>query len=228
MKVGTDGVLLGAWADCTSTKTILDVGCGSGLIALMLAQRSGAEIDAVDIDKDACEQSEMNFRNSPFANRLKVYHTDFNLYFPTHKYDLIVSNPPYFIRSLKSPDSGRCSARHADKLHFENLLEKSAQLLTNKGKLSLILPFDIFDLIQSIANRNKLFLSRKTIVRPLADSLPKRILLEYSKEKTQTKENEIFIEKSRHVYSDEYIELTKDYYLPNIFAKNSEKPTIVY
>jgi tRNA1Val (adenine37-N6)-methyltransferase len=213
MKVGTDGVLLGAWTDCRNTKTILDVGCGSGLIALMLAQRSEAEIDAVDIDKNACEQSEINFRNSPFSERLNVYHSDFNLYSATRKYDLIVSNPPYFVRSLKSPDSGRCSARHTEKLRFEDLFEKSIQLLTDNGKLSLILPADAFDLIQAIASRNHLFLSRKTTVKPLAASPPKRILLEYSKEKKPLIENELSIENSHRTYSDEYIELTGEFYL---------------
>jgi tRNA1Val (adenine37-N6)-methyltransferase len=213
MKVGTDGVLLGAWTDCRNANAVLDVGSGTGLIALMLAQRSPAKIDAVDIDKNACEQSEINFRNSPFADRLKVYHTDFKFYSPTCKYDLIVSNPPYFINSLKSPDTGRNSARHTGEFHLRDLLGKSAQLLTGSGKLSLILPFDTFDFIQTIAAQNDLFLSRKTNVRPLAASSPKRILLEYSKEKGQTQENEMFIEHTRHVYSDEYIELTKNYYL---------------
>jgi tRNA1Val (adenine37-N6)-methyltransferase len=213
MKVGTDGVLLGAWADCTNAKNVLDVGCGSGLIALMLAQRSEAEIDAVDIDENACEQSEINFRNSPFAGRLNVYHSDFNLYSSTRKYDLIVSNPPYFVRSLKSPNAGRCSARHMEKLRFEDLFGKSTQLLAENGKLSLILPADVFDLIQSIASCNHLFLSRKTTVKPLPASPPKRILLEYSKEKNPLKENELFIENPLHAYSDEYIELTKEFYL---------------
>ncbi|MDR0413039.1 MAG: methyltransferase [Dysgonamonadaceae bacterium] len=212
MKVGTDGVLLGAWTDCGNAANILDVGSGSGLIALMLAQRSGASIDAVDIDGNACEQSAVNFGNSPFAARLKIHRVDFNAYFPAVRYDLIVSNPPYFARSLKSPDAGRCVARHAEKLSFEDLFGKSAALLTGKGRLSLILPADTFDRIQSIAGENNLFLRRKTTVRPHAASPPKRILLEYSKEKTQPEEDELLIEKAPRVYSDEYRALTSDYY----------------
>ncbi|GHT41006.1 tRNA1(Val) (adenine(37)-N6)-methyltransferase [Bacteroidia bacterium] len=213
MKVGTDGVLLGAWTDHSDAKTILDAGTGSGLIALMLAQRSDAQIDAIDIDENACRQAEINFRLSPFASRLHICQGNFVEYTSGYTYDLIVSNPPYFKDSLKSPDSGRNAARHTDTLSYSDLFQKSSALLSEKGRLSVILPVDIFENMQHIADANDFYLIRKTTVRPLENHPPKRVLLEFSKEKSELKENEIFIEKSRHVYSDEYIELTKAYYL---------------
>ena len=213
MKVGTDGVLLGAWTDDSNAQRILDVGTGSGLIALMLAQRSNAPIDAIDIDENAYKQAIINFENSPFSERLKVYLTDFLSYSPSQNYDLIVSNPPYFIDSLKSPNPSRNFARHSDELNLEALVQKSKQLLSTQGRLSLILPFSSFDSIQAIAIQNHLYLTRKTIVRPLKNHPPKRILLEFSPKEKEIEINDIFIEESRHRYSQEYIELTKDFYL---------------
>jgi tRNA1Val (adenine37-N6)-methyltransferase len=227
MKVGTDGVLLGAWVDCSRVETVLDVGTGSGLIALMLAQRSPAIIDAVDIDKDACRQAQINFENSPFRERLNIYRSSFPDFSPKMKYDLIVSNPPYFSRSLLSPDKGRTQARHNDTLPFEDLMGKSASLLSPDGKLSLILPFDAFDRIHALAEENGLFLNRKTLVSPLQDRAPKRILLEYSRHDCSLIENRLSIEKSHHVYSEEYIALTKDFYLKfQEFSSSTRRPVM--
>jgi tRNA1Val (adenine37-N6)-methyltransferase len=125
MKVGVDGVLLGAWADCRNAGYILDAGTGSGLIALMLAQRSNAIIHAIDIDENSCNQAEINFTNSPFHDRLSVEHISFQNYFPPVRYDLIVSNPPYFANSLKSPDKNRNLARHDEFLPIEVLIKKA-------------------------------------------------------------------------------------------------------
>jgi tRNA1Val (adenine37-N6)-methyltransferase len=214
MKVGTDGVLLGAWTDVSEARTILDVGSGSGLIALMLAQRSRASIDAIDVDWNACRQAEINFANAPFSHLMRIIHSNLKDYFPDLKYDLIVSNPPYFVNSLKSPDAGRSIARHTDDLNFEDLIAHSSRLLSEKGKLSLILPADTCDTIQTLAKKHSLFLTRKTLIRPTADRPPKRILLEFSAENCPLKNvTELFIEQSRHVYSAEYIALTGDFYL---------------
>jgi tRNA1Val (adenine37-N6)-methyltransferase len=213
MKVGTDGVLLGAWTDVSDVQNILDVGTGSGVIALMLAQRSTAQIDAIDVDATACEQAKINFEHSPFANSLNVFHSNFTDYCPNLKYDLIVSNPPYFVDSLKSPDMQRTTARHTDELNFADLIRHSSRFLSEQGRLSLILPYDTFETIQELTRKASLSLTRKTIVRPTAGSRPKRILLEYSKmEKPLKNVTELFIEHSRHVYSAEYIALTRDYY----------------
>ena len=142
MKVGIDGVLLGAWADVTSAKSILDVGTGSGLIALMLAQRSNAGITAIDIEPNAVLQAEENVGLSPWKDRVKVLEVslqDFSVP-EDEKFDLIVSNPPYFVNSLKNPDAVRLSARHVTDLTHDVLLVKSLQLLKKTGRICLILP----------------------------------------------------------------------------------------
>jgi len=213
MKVGTDGVLLGAWVDCSQTVKILDIGTGSGLIALMLAQRSNALIDALDIDENACKQAKYNVENSIFKERIQIIQSDFNNFNADYKYDLIVSNPPYFTNSLPAPDKQRNIARHNHALSFEVLLKKSATLLTEKGKIALILPYDAENQIQSFAENSGLFLCRKTVVLPKLDAAPKRILLEYSSTKTKPEISEIYIEKERHIYSDEFRKLTEEFYL---------------
>ncbi|MDR1610320.1 MAG: methyltransferase [Candidatus Symbiothrix sp.] len=217
MKVGTDGVLLGAWADCTQAKTALDIGTGSGLIALMLAQRSGAPIHAIDIDENACEQAKINFENSPFSSLLIVEKAAFQHWETSLRFDLIVSNPPYFSDSLKSPNAQRNFARHNDSLFFADLIGKSLSLMNPGGKLAVILPFDGFGDFHTLALENRLFLCRKTLVSSLPHKPVKRVLLEYSNQEADYKENILLIEQSPKIYSEEYIALTKDFYLfPNI------------
>ena len=214
MKVGVDGVLLGAWADCRNIKYGLDVGTGSGLIALMLAQRSPeAFIHAIDIDENACKQAEINFNNSPFTNRLNVESIDFLYFSPSLRYDLIVSNPPYFTHSLKSPDKNRNLARHNDHLPLEDLIKKSASLLSPQGKVAFILPFDQWEKAHSLAIENLLFLSRKTLVSSIQNHPPKRILLEYSFIDRLSEENSIYIGETKQTYSDEYRALTEAFYI---------------
>ena len=213
MKVGTDGVLLGAWADCKQAKTILDIGTGSGLIALMLAQRSEARIYAVDIDENACKQAKINFAASPFSNRLTIEKATFQQWNTPLKFDLLVSNPPYFSDSLKSPDNERNFARHNDSLFFADLIEKSFSLMNPGGKLDVIIPFAGFEAFQSLALENQLFLCRKTLVSSLPHKSPKRVLLEYSNEESSYREDLLLIEKSPKVFSDEYIAFTEDFYL---------------
>jgi len=213
MKVGTDGVLLGAWSDCKKAKTILDVGTGSGLIALMLAQRSNAQIHAIDIDENACKQAKINFDNSPFFDRLIVENAAFQHWKTSLLFDLIVSNPPYFSDSLKSPNSGRNFARHNDSLFFADLIKKSSSLLNPDGRIAVIIPFAGFELFQSLAMENHLFLCRKTLVASLPQKPPKRILLEYSNKESGYREDLLLIEKSQSFYSEEYIGLTEDFYL---------------
>lgn len=213
MKVGTDGVLLGAWTNCNHVKSILDIGTGSGLIALMLAQRTNARIDAVDIDENAFKQAEINFNRSPFASQLKAYHAAVQEFHPKDNYDLIVSNPPFFSASLKSPDEQRNKARHTNLLNLEELFFHSKHLLASEGRLSLILPFDQEQLANELADKHSFFSKRKTLLFPTPESKPKRILLEYSLKAEKLVEDQIIIEISRHQYSQEYIQLTQDYYL---------------
>ncbi len=143
MKVGTDGVLLGAWADCDNAKRILDIGTGTGLIALMMAQRSQAQIDAIEIDEHASEQAIENVNRSPWASRVNVINKSLQDYSKVENkaYDLIVSNPPYFQNSMFAPDKKRTDARHNSNLELEDLLKGAKKLLSNDGKLSIILPY---------------------------------------------------------------------------------------
>ena len=213
MKVGIDGVLLGAWADCQDIKYALDVGTGSGLIALMLAQRSDAHIHAIDIDENACKQAQINFYNSPFNDRLSFEHIAFQNLSSFVKYDLIVSNPPYFVNSLKSPDKNRNIARHDDHLPLEDLFNKSVSLLNPYGKTAFILPFDQLENANKIAIDNKLFLCRKALVSSVQDNPPKRVLLEFSLMDQELTEDSFYIGKTKQTYSNKYQALTQDFYL---------------
>ena len=213
MKVGVDGVILGAWSDYRNIKYALDVGTGSGLIALMLAQRSKANIHAIDIDENACKQAEINFNNSSFQDRLNIEHIAFQEFSSSLKYDLIVSNPPYFSRSLKSPDKNRNIARHNDSLPLEDFFKKSASILNSHGKIALIIPFDQFGETNSLALENKLFLVRKTLVSSIQNQPPKRVLMEYSLIDKTVKEDDFYIGKTKQTYSNEYKALTEVFYL---------------
>lgn len=216
MKVGTDGVLLGAWCAVGSAGSILDVGTGSGLIALMLAQRSNALIDAIDIDEGAFAQASENINASPFGERVNARHTSLSNYAKQcgKRYGLIVSNPPYFAKSLKCPDKSRSQARHNDTLAPAELIGCCKSLLAGDGRIALIFPCEQLDNFTGIIGDHSLYVSRITTVFPMPGSPPRRILLEASARKPAAlKEDSLAIELSRHQYTEEYINLTKDYYL---------------
>jgi tRNA1Val (adenine37-N6)-methyltransferase len=215
MKVGTDGVLLGSWADISDAIDILDIGTGTGLIALMLAQRqTKAQIDAVEIDKDAYTQAQENFLNSKWANRLRVYNTAIQEFRSDKKYDFIVSNPPYFENSFLAKGDKRNLARHNDSLKSKELLESVSKLLKPGGVFSLILPFDACKVFIEEALVNTLYVNKVCNVYPTSNSDIKRVLLEFSFIKKELFEEEITIEPiKRHEYSQEYINLTKEFYL---------------
>lgn len=216
MKVGTDGVLLGAWADCKNAIQILDVGTGTGLIAMMLAQRSFARVHAVEIDAAAAKQAEENIRESPWKNRIAVFPIPFQDIESTgaSQYDLIVSNPPYFNNSLKPPHESRGVARHTDTLPFADLINGSKRILNPKGKLAVILPVVEGEQFIILAEKAGLFCQQKTIVIPRPGAEPKRLLISFGLEATPCITSELLIETGiRHAYSEEYIELTKDFYL---------------
>lgn len=216
MKVGTDGVLLGAWTRIGDARNALDVGTGTGLIALMLAQRSNEQlsIDAIDIDQGAIAQTEANVLRSGFKGigyqliSLQGYRD-----VSPKKYDLIVSNPPYFSSSLHSPDKQRTMARHTESLTINEFIDNSAQLLSDEGRLSLIFPYADKDLIVSLAEQSNLFLTRLTTVFTTPMAQPKRILLEFSKKQMEWTSDSLIIEEARHKYSDEFTTLVKDFYL---------------
>lgn len=214
MKVGTDGVLLGAWADLSESRRILDVGTGTGLIALMMAQRCPeASITAIDVDEEAVEQAKDNINASPWSDRIQAEKQDVCCYHPDVCFDTIVSNPPYFVNSLRCPDSQRNTARHTDTLDMNRLLRKVAELLSAEGRFSLVIPAEQVDELVVVANRERLFLSRHTSVVTRPGLAPKRALLEFRKEQTACRKDELVVELERHVYSKDYIALTKDFYL---------------
>lgn len=217
MKVGTDGVLLGAWAHFTPEhRRILDVGTGTGLIALMAAQRTeawGAEVVAVEIDAPSAEDARENFARSEWDERLSLVECAVQEFCPEEKFDHIISNPPYFVDSLLSPDVSRTAARHTTSLSFDELALASARLLNPEGVLSLVLPYDAVADMTLAAARVGLFLVRREDVRSKQNAAPLRSLLEFGFEPQPTLRTNHTIHISGGDYSEEYRSLTKDFYL---------------
>jgi len=215
MKVGIDGVLLGAWANTTNCSKILDVGTGTGLIALMLAQRSVAKMTAIEIEENAAVEAGDNVLLSPWKDRIKVRHISFQDFAEknTDTFDLIVSNPPYFSNASKAATTERSLARHNDKLPFNALIELSTKMLIANGRLSIIVPFDVMTAIVDTAKKNNLFLQRITTIKPKADKAANRVLLEWSKSETALHESCLVIYNEDNSFTPEYIDLTRDYYL---------------
>lgn len=210
-RVGTDGVLLGALTSVENAEKILEVGTGTGLIALMLAQRNpAAEITAIDINVDSVRLAEENFQISPFSQRLKILHQDYKKFETSDRFDLIVSNPPYF---EKNPSIKDIVARQQTELEFEDLIQKSAKLLSEKGKLSVIIPCDAGNNFEKIAINHQLFANRKIKIFGLKNAAPKRVILEFARRETTVEEFDFTIEKSPRNYSEEYLDLTQDFHL---------------
>lgn len=218
MKVGTDGVLLGAWAPVGHARTILDVGAGTGVIALMLAQRQpDAAITAIDIDTDACEEAAANFQASLWASRLTVMNISLQEFSQTSakRYDLLVSNPPYFSRSMQAPCERRSKARHDETLSIADLIMCSKQLLNDGGSLALILPVDQYEKLRSAVVEYGFFEQKKVIVYPNHGKPAKRIMSLWGFSPSgQIQEAHLIIEEGgRHQYSDAYRQLTRDFYI---------------
>lgn len=218
MKIGTDGVLLGAWAPIENNPfSILDIGTGTGIIALMLSQRSSAQqIDALEIDEAAYEQATDNFENSPWNDRLFCFHAGLDEFIeePEDEYDLIVSNPPFYSEDYKTDDNQRDLARFQDAMPFEQLLEAADLLLSEKGVFALIIPFKEEEKFIALAKDYELYPTKITRVKGTPTTEYKRSLLAFSRTKmVNTPINELVIETSRHNYTPEYIALTKDFYL---------------
>lgn len=213
MKVGTDGVLLGAWCAVNGARRILDVGTGTGLIALMAAQRSEASITALDIDAAAVEQARENCAASPWAARIEVVPADFCNYRSDVLFDCIVSNPPYFVEDVHCPDKQRNMARHTAGLTFASLLERVGALLSDTGHFSVVLPsVAVADFVYQALQRN-LYLSKRTQVCTKSGVEPKRTLLEFSRVNETCQESVLTIETEHHKYTPEFTELVKDFYL---------------
>lgn len=214
MKVGIDGVLLGAWADFDNEQRILDVGTGTGLLALMASQRTSACVDAVEIEPEAAQEAESNFQNSPWSERLQLFVTAFQNFETEKKYDHIISNPPFFEDSPKSDDDKRARARHADSLTLADLLTKAVDLLEPHGKISLVLPLEKEERLRYLARTLGLWVTKCARVFPDERKKSHRILVELSADRQVDLIETIYI---RHAetgeYTDQYRQLTKDFYL---------------
>jgi tRNA1Val (adenine37-N6)-methyltransferase len=213
MKVGTDGVLLGAWVDVSAAETILDIGTGCGVIALMVAQRSKAHITAIDIDESAALQSKENFLSSPWQERMKAIHIAVQQFQPDYLFDLIICNPPFFKNALKTPFHERNLARHNDTLSFESLVSQVNRLLSETGKFVFILPVDEAYEVIHIASSRRLHVSRCCNVYSREDKFPNRILAELSRKESGESVSFLTIRDQNNKYTTEYKELTKDFYL---------------
>ncbi len=217
MKIGTDGVLLGAWADTAEATDILDVGTGTGVIAIMLAQRvPTAKVDAVEIDEEACQTAIKNMQNSPFADRLDCVKDSIQDYAKVTRkeYDLIVCNPPFFTGGTLSNQDNRNNVRHTVKLPTGDLLSSVRRLMKKNGKFCVILPLIEGLRFKEQAHNYNLHCSKVTEVKPKHDKSVERLLLQFEKNETEEVVDQLVIQfEKRNDYTEDYINLTKDFYL---------------
>lgn len=214
MKINTDGVLLAAVADHHGPSNILDIGTGTGVLAMMMAQRfPEAAVDAVEIDQQSSHTASQNFNNSSFAGRIKAFHSGIADFETESKYDLIISNPPFFVNDLKNPEERKRQARHTDENFFESLLQKTGELLTGEGLLWLILPVKQADLIiQAALNRGLLLQKQLSICSDVNKPVIRKIICLGRTAKPLTAER-FYIYEAQNVYTNAYKQLLKDFFL---------------
>ncbi|WP_179343346.1 tRNA1(Val) (adenine(37)-N6)-methyltransferase [Winogradskyella ursingii] len=217
MKIGTDGVLLGAWTSVAHNPyNVLDIGAGTGILSLMIAQRSNAEqIEAIEIDDDAFEQCAENFENSPWNDRLFCFHASLLEYIEAvdEKFDLIICNPPFYSEDYKTDNKARDLARFSDAMPMEHIIFAVINFLSDNGKFSIIIPHKEEEKFIEEANLISLFPNRILRVRGNEKSELKRSLIEFSYSESPVNISELIIETERHHYTEDYINLTKDFYL---------------
>ena len=217
MKVGTDGVLVGAWADLTAITQVLDIGTGSGLIALMMAQRlpSTARVHAIDVDEKAILQAKDNFDASPWPSKMEVYHQSIQDFARAtdHRFDLIISNPPFFTGGMLSGSTPRDEARHTIKLPHGDLLWAVSKLLTPDGHLAIILPYLQGLRFIEISESYKLYPRRITEVKSKPEKSIERLLIQFGRQRSVTVMEELLIHNHENEYSEQYKSITKDFYL---------------
>ncbi|MEM6524817.1 MAG: methyltransferase [Bacteroidota bacterium] len=215
MKVGTDAVLLGAWVEARNTKSALDVGTGSGVVALMLAQRfPDLRITGIDIHKESVIEAEKNFYDSSWKQRLKAVQTSLDAFEPCHKFDLVVSNPPFFDVGNSSPEPNRSKARHTLSLSHEQLITVSCRILSSFGSLAVVIPALLENSFRIVANHNGLYLWRKMIFKSKKENPAERVLLQLLKIRPETdNETELVHYDSAGNWTKEYKALTRDFYV---------------
>lgn len=218
MKIGTDAVLLGAWCPIENNpKSILDIGAGTGILALMLAQRTNADqIDALEIDEEAYEQCVENFEGSPWADKLFCYHAGLDEFVddPEDEYDLIISNPPFYSEDFKTENEQRDLARFQDAMPFEDLIEAADLLLSEDGLFAVVIPYKEEDRFIELCAEYELYPVKATRVKGSHKTPIVRSLLAFKRfELSVLTAEELVVEINRHEYTDDYINLTQDFYL---------------
>ncbi len=217
MKVGTDGVLLGAWAPVEKARKVLDIGCGSGLIALMIAQRSApeVEIDGVELEPEAAQQASSNAAQSPWAERVHIYVQDVHQFAESHphQYDLIVSNPPYFAPAVACRDEARDTARYTGSLTHDALLNCAEKLITKEGVFCVVLPHDLGEELARLAVQQDWFVHCQVNIRDRPGKPLHRMLLTLSRQPAETQYQHLDLRQSEGVYSPEFCALISEFYL---------------
>jgi tRNA1Val (adenine37-N6)-methyltransferase len=219
MKVGTDGILLGAWAPALSPGQILDIGTGTGLLALMMAQRfPNAQIDAIEVEKDAWEQAKENCRQSPWSDRLTVFGEPLQSYETEQSYDFLICNPPFFHQGLRSPDPARKQARHGDSLSYPDLAFHSHRLSHAQSQMALVIPAEYFAVLDVAMEQANWHLRQQVGVQALPSKRAHRYLLLYSRQPGRLHRDQFCIAQEPGRHSAFFLALTDDYYLPGRLA----------
>lgn len=215
MKTGTDAILLGVWSDVSNVNEVLDIGSGSGIISLFIAARSNANITAIEIDCESVNESTSNFASSKFVNRMKVLNTDFVSYSVSSdsKYDLIISNPPFFSGDLHSPDKRKTRTRHTESLNFSQLCSGVSHLLKETGRFTVVLPYSQYSDFNTIAKDNHLFIFKELLIFPRRGSEPNRVNIEFRKSKSSSIKKDYFIiREENNKFTDQYRKTLDKYY----------------